>query len=135
MKVKNFMVFNEMQQKAMNELMKKDLRGVTALKVIKIARELDKLLNEINESIKIVREKYTKKDESGKVIHPIDDDGNTIADRIVITNASEFQKEIDEILNVENEIFPEMELITEEEIKGINISPNDIMILSWMFKI
>lgn len=135
MKIKNFQVYDEQNQKAINELMSKDLRGATALKVVKIARKLDELLKDINESIKIIREKYTFKDENGKVVHPVDESGNPILDRIRITNPTEFQKEIEEILNVENEIYPEMELISEEEITGVNISPNTIMFLGWMIKI
>ena len=135
MKIKNFQVYDEQNQKAINELMSKDLRGATALKVVKIARKLDELLKDINESVKIIREKYTFKDENGKVVHPVDESGNPILDRIRITNPTEFQKEMEEILNVENEIYPEMELISEEEIIGVNISPNTIMFLGWMIKI
>ena len=56
MKIKNFQVYDKQNQEAINELMSKDLRGATALKVVKIARKLDELLKDINESVKIIRE-------------------------------------------------------------------------------
>jgi len=131
MKIKNFQVFDEMNQAAVNELMKNDLVGATALKVVKVARKLDELLKDINESIKIMREKYTVKDAEGKPIHP-EENGVVLKDRIKISDPAGFNKELAQILEVENEI--EGEMISEEEIKGVKISPKNIMILSWLIK-
>lgn len=131
MKIKNFQVFDEMNQAAVNELMKNDLVGATALKVVKVARKLDELLKDINESIKIMREKYTIKDADGKPVHP-EENGVVLKDRIKISDPTGFNKELAQILEVENEI--EGEMISEEEIKGVKISPKNIMILSWLIK-
>ncbi len=131
MKIKNFQVFDEMNQSAVNELMKNDLVGATALKVVKVARKLDELLKDINESIKIMREKYTIKDADGKPVHP-EENGVVLKDRIKISDPTGFNKELAQILEVENEI--EGEMISEEEIKGVKISPKNIMILSWLIK-
>ena len=131
MKIKNFQVFDEMNQAAVNELMKNDLVGATALKVVKVARKLDELLKDINESIKIMREKYTVKDVDGKPVHP-EENGVVLTDRIKISDPTGFNKELAQILEVENEI--EGEMISEEEIKGVKISPKNIMILSWLIK-
>lgn len=132
MKIKNFQVFDEQNQKAVNELMNNDLVGATALKVVKVARKLDELLKDVNEAVKIVREKYTEKDENGKPIHPLDEQGNQIKDRIKITDHIAFEREIQQILGVENEI--DIEMISEEEIKGVKISPKNIMMLNWLIQ-
>jgi len=134
MKIKNFQVFDELNQAAINELIKKDLKGATALKVVKVARKLDELLKDINESIKIIRDRYTAKDEQGNIIHP-EENGVLIKERVKLTDGISFNKELAEILNIENEILPEIEMLTEEEIKGVNISPKNLMILSWLIKI
>jgi hypothetical protein len=131
MKIKNFQVFDEMNQAAVNELMKNDLVGATALKVVKAARKLDELLADINKSVQIIREKYTVKDVSGCPIHPVEN-GVVLTDRIKISDPVAFNKELGEILNVENNI--DIEMVTEEEIKGVKISPKNIMILSWLIK-
>jgi len=137
MKIKNVQVFDENNQKAINELMEKDLVGATALKVVKVARKLDEILADINKSVSIIREKYTEKDVSGAPVHPTEPDGKggfiTHHDRVKIKNPQEFNKEISEILDVESEI--EGEMITQEEIKGVSISPKNLMILSWLIKI
>jgi hypothetical protein len=131
MKIKNFQVFDEMNQKAVNELMTNDLVGATALKVVKVARKLDELLKDINESVKIMREKYTVKDADGKPIHP-EENGVVMKDRIKITDPQAFNKELAEILEVENEL--DIDMISEEEIKGVKISPKNLMLLSWLIK-
>jgi hypothetical protein len=131
MKIKNFQVFDEMNQAAVNELMKNDLVGATALKVVKVARKLDEFLADINKSVQIIREKYMEKDEKGNPIHPVEN-GVVIKDRIKISDPASFQKELAEILSVENEI--EGEQITEEEIKGVKISPKNLMVLGWLIK-
>jgi len=127
MKIKNFQVFDEQNQKAVNELMNNDLVGATALKVVKVVRKLDELLKDVNEAVKIIRDKYTEKDENGSPIHPLDEQGKQIKDRIKINNPDDFDKEIQQILGVENEI--DIEMISEEEIKGVKISPKNIMIV------
>jgi hypothetical protein len=132
MKIKNFQVFDEMNQAAVNDLLKKDLVGATALKVVRIARKLDEFLKDINKAIAIIREKYTAKDENGNPIHP-EENGVILTDRVKITNPQEFNKELSEILAVENEIDGDM--ISEDEIKGVKISPKTIMVLSWLIKI
>ena len=136
MKIKNFQVFDEMNQTAINELMKQDLVGATALKVVKVARKLDEFLKDINQSIHIVREKYMVKDENGKPIHPVENiDGKDVImkDRVKISDPVAFNKEMAEILSVENEI--DIEMISENEIKGVNISPKNLTILSWLIQI
>lgn len=136
MKIKNFQVFDEVNQASVNELMQKDLAGATALKVVKIARKLDEILKDINQSIQIIREKYTMKDVSGAPVHPVEIiDGVEVVqtNRVKISNPQAFNKEIAQILDVENEI--DIEMISENEIKGVNISPKSLMILSWMIQV
>ena len=136
MKIKNVQVFDENNQKALNELLEKDLVGATALKVVKVVRQLDTLLADINKSVGMVRDKYTVKDVSGAPVHPVekDKDGNEVImhDRVKIDKPQEFNKELGEILEVENEI--EGEMLTEDEIKGVAISAKNLMILSWLIQ-
>jgi len=131
MKIKNFQVFDEGNQAAINELMQKDLVGATALKVVKIARKLDEVLKDIHKSVAIIREKYTVKDEKGNPVHPTENDV-VLTDRVKISDPVAFNKEIAEILNVESEL--EGEMLSEDEIKGVKISPKNLMILSWLIK-
>lgn len=132
MKIKNFQVLDEQNQKAVNELMNNDLVGATALKVVKVVRKLDELFKDVNEAVKLVRTKFTDKDEKGNPIHPLDEQGNEIKDRIKITDHIAFNKELEQILAVENEI--DIEMISEEEIKGVKISPKNIMLLNWLIR-
>jgi hypothetical protein len=133
MKIKNFQVFDEMNQAAVHDLMKQDLRGATALKVVKVVRKLDELLEDINKSVSIIRDRHSVKDESGNLVHP-EENGVVLKDRVKIKDPIAFNKELSEILNIENDIFPDMEMISEEEIKGVNISAKNIMILNWLIK-
>ena len=132
-KIKNYQVYDENNQKAVNDLMSKDLKGASALKVVKIARKLQDLLVDIEKSVKIVREKYTEKDENGNPLHPVDEDGTILADRIKIKDPKAFTDEIDEIMKVENEIV-DIEPLSEKEIENTDISPKTIILLEWLIK-
>ena len=136
MKIKNVQVFDELNQSAINELMERDLVGATAIKVVKVARKLDEILVDLNKSIAIIRNKYTEKDISGAPVHPMekDDNGNDVPqlNRVKITNPQEFNKELSEILQIENEL--DCDTVTMEEIKGVPISPKNLMILEWLIK-
>ena len=132
MKIKNFQVFDEVNQKAVDELMQKDLAGATALKVVKVARKLDEILKDIHQAIKVMREKYILKDEKGQPVHP-EEAGVIQTNRVKLSDPIAFNKELSEILSVENEI--EGEQITADEIKGVNISPKTLIILEWLIKL
>lgn len=135
MKIKNYQVFDSRNKDAINELMKADLKGVTALKVVKVARKLDELFKELNETVNIIRDRYTAKNDDGSIVYQVDENGKEDKNFVKIADPETFQKELNEIMDIENEIFPDMQLITEDELSTIKIAPNTILLLEWMIDV
>ncbi|MBS5885154.1 hypothetical protein [Clostridium sp.] len=90
--------------------------------IIKINRELEVYNKERQRLI----EKYGEKDEEGKL--KVKENGN-----INILDADNFNKDIKEILEIENEI--DIHIIDLESINAdVNITPGDLIVIDYMFK-
>jgi hypothetical protein len=90
--------------------------------IIKINRELEVYNKERQRLI----EKYGEKDEEGKL--KVKENGN-----INILDADNFNKDIKEILEIENEI--DIHIIDLESINAdVNTTPGDLIVIDYMFK-
>ena len=88
--------------------------------------KIDRELEVYNKERQRLIEKYGEKDEEGKL--KVKENGN-----INILDADNFNKDIKEILEIENEI--DIHIIDLESINAdVNITPGDLIVIDYMFK-
>lgn len=110
------------------------LNKITTIELpIKLSYAFSKNITKINRELEVYNkerqrliEKYGEKDEEGKL--KVKENGN-----INILDADNFNKDIKEILEIENEI--DIHIIDLESINAdVNITPGDLIVIDYMFK-
>lgn len=110
------------------------LNKITTMELpIKLSYAFSKNITKINRELEVYNkerqkliEKYGEKDEEGKL--KVKENGN-----INILDADNFNKDIKEILEIENEI--DIHIIDLESINAdVNITPGDLIVIDYMFK-
>ena len=123
MKVKAGIIFNGLQ--TVLDFSEKSLPIKLAIKMLRLADDLDKENNFISTQRQKIIEKYGKKDENGQLI--IEENG--IIKFETNEKAQKAQEELNELANLEIDIVDRQ--ITEEELENANveITMNQLMIL------
>lgn len=110
------------------------LNKITTMELpIKLSYAFSKNITKINRELEVYNkerqkliEKYGEKDEEGKL--KVKENGN-----INILDVDNFNKDIKEILEIENEI--DIHIIDLESINAdVNITPGDLIVIDYMFK-
>lgn len=121
-KVKNSRLDNETIE-TLNEIVEQDIKALAAFKLTKIINELNAIVkNRIDSEIKLVQ-KYAVKDESGNVVQPKDENGNSMANQFEVEEGKveEFNKEMNDLLNYENELSHDPISISELGLESISV--------------
>jgi len=88
----------------MNELMDTDINAIAAFKLSRILKSISSIVEDKAKVEKKIYNRYIQKDEDGKPVHPKDKDGNEIKESVSITDMEGFTKEMQELMNLQNEI-------------------------------
>lgn len=121
MKIKNIEVINSIN--AINKILQAELKIKTQFKLNKNIQELNKIVEIYNNSKEVLIKKYADKDKNGEL--KVTDNMYTFND-----NAEEFNKELNELNEIENNIAIEQIDIDElGDIKLNNIEFNTIVFL------
>lgn len=102
-KVKNSQLTNETLG-VLNQLIDLDINASAAFKLTRIIKILSSIVEDKTNCEKRIYEKWVVKDEMGNPIVPNDEMGNPIKGAIQISDTKQFQKEMLELMEVENEI-------------------------------
>ena len=118
----------------LNELIELDISAVAAFKLAKIVRELDNIVTIKNEREVSLIKKYAKVDEDGNIIEGKNGEGNPVPNTFEIKDgeAENFNKEMDELLNFENELT--FEKLSIEELNLDKFSAKKIMKIDFLFE-
>ena len=89
---------------AINTLIDLDINATVAFRLTRIIKELSSILDDKNKMEKRILETWTVKDDSGVPTPAKDSEGNVIEGAVNISDSNAFSKEMDSLMEIENEI-------------------------------
>jgi hypothetical protein len=87
-----------------NQLIELDINATAAFKLTRIIKTISSIVEDKIKSEKKIYQKWVVKDEMGNPVSAKDEQGNTIKGAIQISDTESFQKEMTELMEVENHI-------------------------------
>jgi hypothetical protein len=116
---------------ALNMLIDLDINATSAFRLMRIIKELSSILDDKIKMEKRILDKWTAKDESGNPTIAIDDAGNPIQGAVNISDSDAFSKEMNSLLEIENEI--PYERIKFEDLNLQTAKVKDLIKLDFLF--
>jgi len=129
-KVKNSQLNNDTIQ-ALNSLIELDINATSAFRLTRIIKEISSIVDDKLKMEKRILDKWSEKDENGSQIRPVDEEGNVIAGSVNITNVELFTKEMNDLMNIENEVS--YEKLKFEELSLSTAKVKDLILLEFLF--
>ena len=117
---------------ALNMLIDLDINATSAFMLMRIIKELSSILDDKIKMEKRILDKWTAKDESGNPTIAIDDAGNPIQGAVNISDSDAFSKEMNSLLEIENEI--PYERIKFEDLNLQTAKVKDLIKLDFLFE-
>lgn len=117
---------------ALNMLIDLDINATSAFRLMRIIKELSSILDDKIKMEKRILDKWTAKDESGNPTIAIDDAGNPIQGAVNISDSDAFSKEMNSLLEIENEI--PYERIKFEDLNLQTAKVKDLIKLDFLFE-
>jgi hypothetical protein len=89
---------------ALNNLIELDINAKLAFRLMRIIKEVSSLVEDKVKLEKKIFDKYVEKDETGNPVQAKDEEGNVIPGAVKINNIDNFNKEMFDLMTIENEI-------------------------------
>lgn len=132
MKVKNRELTNDALE-VINKIVSMDMNASQAFKLSRILKELSTIVNLKVEQEKKVYNKWVERDEEGNPKQAKDENGKIIEGTVKIKDMEKFNKEMGELMDIENDIPFEKMKFDDLGIDG-NVSPKDIIAIDFLFE-
>jgi hypothetical protein len=130
MKVKNSQL-NQDAIEALNNLIELDINASVAFKLTRVIKELSSIVDDKTKMEKRIFDKWIEKDEDGNPVPAKDKDGNIIDGLVNLTDAEQFSKEMESLMNTENEI--PFDKINFDDLQMKTAKVKDLMKLDFLF--
>ena len=130
MKVKNSQL-NQDAIEALNNLIELDINASVAFKLTRVIKELSSKVDDKTKIEKRIFDKWIEKDENGDPVPAKDKDGNVIDGLVNLTDAEQFSKEMESLMNTENEI--PFDKINFDDLQMKTAKVKDLMKLDFLF--
>lgn len=101
--IRNSQLTNETVS-ALNHLIDMDINAKLAFRLMRIIKEVSSLVEDKVKLEKRIFEKYLEKDQNGNPIPAFDENGNEIPGAVKITSVEDFNKEMYDLMTIENTI-------------------------------
>ena len=128
--VKNSQLNNEAIE-ALNILIDLDINANAAFRLTRIIKEISSIVEDKLKMEKKILDKWIQKDENGVPVRPLDENNNVVEDAVNITNVEEFTKEMNLLMNVENNIA--FDKIKFEDLNLSTAKVKDLIKLEFLF--
>jgi hypothetical protein len=129
-KVKNSQLTNETVQ-AINNLIELDINASVAFRLNRIIKELSSIIDDKVKIEKKILDKWIDKDENGNPVQAKDENGNIIPDVVNLKDPESFTKEMNSLMETENEIPFDKINFDDLQLKTAKIK--DLMKLDFLF--
>jgi hypothetical protein len=116
---------------ALNMLIDLDINAQAAFRLMRIIKELSSILDDKIKMEKRILDKWTTKDEDGNPTPAIDESGNVVEGAVNISDSAAFSKEMEILLEIENEI--PYDKIKFEELNLQTAKVKDLIKLEFLF--
>lgn len=129
-KIKNSQITSETIS-LINSILDKELPASVAFKLMKIVRDMTPIIEDKSKLESKILERWVERDEDGNLIRPLDGDGNPIPDSFKVKDIQGFNKEMYDLMEVENELpYDKIEF----ESMGLDkIKPIDLLKIEFLF--
>lgn len=117
---------------ALNTLIDLDINAAAAFRLTRIIKEISSILEDKIKMETRVLDKWTAKDENGNHTPAKGEDGNIIEGAVNITDSSAFSKEMESLLDIDNEI--PYDKIKFEELNLQTAKVKDLIKLDFLFE-
>lgn len=116
---------------ALNNLIDLDINAKIAFKLMRIIKEVSSLVDDKVKLEKKIFEKYLEKDEMGNPLPVLDDDGNPVQGMVKISDMDSFNKDMFDLMTIENEI--PYERVDFEDLNLDSAKIRDLMKIDFLF--
>ena len=117
---------------AINTLIDLDINATVAFRLTRIIKELSSILDDKVKMEKRILDKWTVKDENGVPTPAKDAEGNVIEGAVNISDSQSFSKEMDALMDIENEI--PYEKISFEDLGLKTAKVKDLIKMEFLFR-
>lgn len=114
-----------------NYLLVKKLPIQEATIIAKAVRKISQRLEEVNQKKHLLADKYVVKDEKGQPVLAKDEQGNPIPNRYTLSDPQGYHAEMNVLLEQTVEIPTDK--INVKSLTGVDIEPNRVLIINWLF--
>jgi len=128
--IKNSQLDNETVT-ALNELIDMDINAKLAFRLMRIIKEVSSLVEDKLKLEKKIFNKYLERDEEGNPVQAKDDDGNPIQGAVRISDPNAFNKEMYDLMSIENKI--EYEKVDFDELNLTTAKIKDLIKIEFLF--
>jgi len=128
--IKNSQLNNETVA-ALNELIDMDINAKLAFRLMRIIKEVSSLVEDKLKLEKKIFDKYLEKDEQGNPIQAQDETGNPIPGAVRISNVESFNKEMFDLMSIENTV--EYEKVNFDELNLTTAKIKDLIKIEFLF--
>lgn len=129
--VRNSKLNNELLEK-LNGLMDLDMGAKTAFRLMRMIKDLSSLVEDKIKAERRIFDKYLVKDESGNPIPGTDESGIPIEGSYQISDAESFNREMGELMSIENRL--DHEPIDFDDLKMETAKISDLLKIDFLFR-
>lgn len=128
--IRNSQLTNETVS-ALNNLIDLDINAKIAFKLMRIIKEVSSLVDDKVKLEKKIFEKYLERDEMGNPLPVLDDYGNPVQGMVKISDMDSFNKDMFDLMTIENEI--PYERVDFEDLNLDSAKIRDLMKIDFLF--
>lgn len=122
---------NEETIASLNKLVDVDINANIAFKLMRIIKEISSIVEDKNKMEQMIINKHAEKDESGKILQAVDNEGRPIPGGVNIKDMDAFSSEMSSFLDIDNEIG--YDKINFEDLNLKTAKVKDLMKLEFLF--
>ncbi len=117
---------------ALKEFASLDLPIKVGMKMRRILKAIQSEGDNANEMRTSIIKKYTKKDEAGEDVHPVDAEGKPVMDQVALEDPKAFKDDMEELFATEVKF--EFDRLNPAELgERLTVKPAVLLALDWLF--
>lgn len=117
---------------ALNAIIDLDIKAGEAFKLMRMLKDLSSIIEDKTKLEKRIFEKYVERDSTGNPVEAVDNEGKIIPNAVKITDTFSFNKEMEELMSVENTLSHE-KLNFDDLNLNSNVKVKDLLKIDFLF--
>jgi hypothetical protein len=117
---------------ALNAIIDLDIKAGEAFKLMRMLKDLSSIIEDKTKLEKRIFEKYVERDSTGNPVDAVDNEGKVIPNAVKITDTFSFNKEMEELMSVENTLSHD-KLNFDDLNLNSNVKVKDLLKIDFLF--